>query len=79
MRDLQQVAAALGDVTGTAPGLCEAELVAVEQALGRVLPLDLRALYAVVLPVGPRFPDWRGDPGGEAVRGRARVEGAAHH
>ena len=74
--DLQRAAAALAEVTETAPGLTEPELAAVEQALGRVLPLDLRALYAVVLPVGPRFPDWRGDPGGEAVRGRAWVEGA---
>ena len=74
--DVAAVAVALAEVTATAPGLSEAELVAVEQSLGRVLPLDLRALYAAVLPVGPRFPDWRGDPGGEAVRGRAWVEGA---
>ncbi|MCW2778560.1 MAG: hypothetical protein JWN17_2285 [Frankiales bacterium] len=74
--DLDVVVPALAEVTETAPGLTEAELVAVEEALGRQLPLDLRALYAAALPVGPRFPDWRGDPGGEAVRGRAWVEGA---
>lgn len=68
--------AALQDVVEVAPGLSEAELARVEEALGRVLPLDLRALYAEVLPAGPRFPDWRGDPEGEAVRGRAWVEGA---
>ncbi|MCU1690983.1 MAG: hypothetical protein JWM64_74 [Frankiales bacterium] len=76
MMDLDVVAAALAEVTEVAPGLSEAELSAVEQALGRVLPLDLRALYGAVLPVGPRFPDWRGDPEGEALRGRAWVEGA---
>lgn len=74
--DLDVVVPALAQVTEVAPGLSEAELAAVEEALGRVLPLDLRALYAAVLPVGPRFPDWRGDPQGEAVRGRAWVEGA---
>lgn len=68
--------ALLAEVTEVAPGLSEAELAAVEEALGRLLPLDLRELYAEVLPVGPRFPDWRGDPVGEAVRGRAWVEGA---
>ena len=74
--DLDAVVAALADVTELAPGLDEAELARVEEALGRVLPLDLRALYAAAVPVGPRFPDWRGDPDGEAVRGRAWVEGA---
>ena len=73
---LDVVVAALADVTELAPGLSESELARVEEALGRLLPLDLRALYAAALPVGPRFPDWRGDPEGEAVRGRAWVEGA---
>lgn len=74
--DLDAVVAALAQVTELAPGLTEAELARAEEALGRSLPLDLRELYAAALPVGPRFPDWRGDPDGEAVRGRAWVEGA---
>ncbi len=74
--DLDAVVPALAEVTELAPGLSEPELARVEEALGRVLPLDLRALYAAALPVGGRFPDWRGDPEGEAVRGRAWVEGA---
>ncbi len=73
---LRVVVAHLAEVTELAPGLTGDELGAVESALGRVLPLDLRALYAAVLPVGPRWPDWRGDPSGEVLRGRAWVEGA---
>lgn len=73
---LDVVVTALAGVTEVAPGLDEAELARVEEALGRPLPQDLRELYGAVLPVGPRFPDWRGDPEGEAVRGRAWVEGA---
>lgn len=75
-KHLAVVLAHLAEVTELAPGLTQDELAAVEQALARVLPLDLRALYAAALPVGARWPDWRADPAGEAVRGRAWVEGA---
>ncbi|MBV9278513.1 MAG: hypothetical protein JOZ41_00380, partial [Chloroflexi bacterium] len=56
-----------------APGLTESELGAVETAIGAPLPPDLALLLHLGLPDGEGFPDWRGDPEGEARRARTWI------
>lgn len=43
-----------------APGLTEAELDRAESVIGARFPPDLRSFLSEGLPVGGRFPDWRG-------------------
>jgi hypothetical protein len=45
------------------PGLSAVELVLVQEQAGAVFPDDLCELLMTTLPVGERFPDWRGRPG----------------
>jgi hypothetical protein len=55
------------------PGFSRAELAAVEQAAGTVLPTELRLMLTLALPVGPPWRDWRTDPSGLMATWRAYV------
>jgi hypothetical protein len=48
---------------GVLPGLSDAELARAEAEFGFAFPPDLRAVLALGVPSGPRFPDWRGRAG----------------
>ena len=56
-------------------GLDDLELSSLEAALELLFPPDLRALLQAGVPVGDRFPDWRGPLGPLEERVGAPIEG----
>ncbi|MEY9841118.1 hypothetical protein [Streptacidiphilus sp. EB103A] len=57
-----------------APGLNAAQLAALEDAAGAVLPGELRILLSLAVPVGaPQWPNWHIDPGGILTNWTAEV------